>query len=125
MIVIEVRNDELLASLARQAAELGITDAAIVSLIGAANSFALSTIAEHDPAKDILTDFAVPARMSGTGDIINGAIHIHATMAVEGYLGLSGRLHRAEISTWPARAYVLPASPSDATALRSTAPQAP
>jgi uncharacterized protein len=125
MIVIEVHNDELLSSLARQAAELGITDAGIVSLIGAANSFALSTMAEHDPAKDILTDFAAPALMSGTGEIINGAIHIHATMAVEGYLGLSGHLHRAEIGTWPARVYVLPVSPSGATAVRATASEAP
>jgi predicted DNA-binding protein with PD1-like motif len=115
MIVIEVHDDELLGSLARQAAELGVTDAAIVSLIGAADSFALSTMPENDPAKDVLTDFAVPAQMSGTGEIINGTIHIHATMAVEGYLGLSGHLHRAEIGTWLARVYVLPVRPSGAT----------
>jgi hypothetical protein len=43
MQVLEVRNAELIESLTRQAAEHGITDAAIVTLIGAADSFTGST----------------------------------------------------------------------------------
>lgn len=56
MQVLEVRNAELIGSLIRQAAEHGISDAAIVALIGAAYSFTVSTRgrrphrAHHHPA---------------------------------------------------------------------------
>jgi predicted DNA-binding protein with PD1-like motif len=43
MQILEVRHAELIESLTRQAAEHGITDAAIVTLIGAAESFTVST----------------------------------------------------------------------------------
>jgi hypothetical protein len=48
MYVIEVRNAELIESLTKQAAEQGITDAAIVALIGAIDRFTVST----NPAGD-------------------------------------------------------------------------
>jgi uncharacterized protein len=106
MIAIEVRNAELMASLAQQAAERGVTNAAIVSLIGAVDSFTLSTMPADDPTKDILTDYAQPAEMSGTGEIVDGTVHVHAVMAVEGDRALSGHLHRADVGTWFARAYI-------------------
>jgi uncharacterized protein len=43
MHVLEVRNDELMDFITRQAAERGITCAAIVVLIGAVDSFTVST----------------------------------------------------------------------------------
>jgi len=43
MHVLEVRNDDLMDSITRQAAERGITYAAIVALIGAVDSFTVST----------------------------------------------------------------------------------
>jgi uncharacterized protein len=46
--------------------------------------------------------------MSGTGEVVNGQVHIHATMAVEGDRAVSGHLHRAQVGTWFARAYLLP-----------------
>jgi uncharacterized protein len=107
MHVIEIRNAELMETIAKQAAQLGVTNGAIVSLIGAADSFTISTMPEDDASKDIITEYSVPAEMSGTGEIVDGAVHIHAVMAVEGDRGVSGHLHRAEIGTWFARAYVL------------------
>jgi uncharacterized protein len=65
-----------------------------------------------DATKDVLTDYSQPAEMSGTGEIVGGVVHVHATMAVTGDVGLSGHLHRAEIGTWFARAYVIPATAS-------------
>jgi hypothetical protein len=105
--VIEVRNAELMSALAEQAARLGITDAAIVSLIGAADEFTISTMPANDATSDTVTTYAIPAEMSGTGEIVDGEVHIHAVMAVEGDQGLSGHLHRASISTHFARAYLL------------------
>lgn len=110
MITLEVRDAELMSSLSEQAAQYGLANAAIVSLVGAVDAFTISTMPAGDPAKDILTDYALPAEMSGTGEIVNGTVHVHAVMAVEGDRAISGHLHRAEVGTWFARAYVLPAS---------------
>lgn len=106
MQVIEVKQAELIESITRQAKDAGITNAAIVSLIGAVDAFTVSTMPEGDAGKDILTDYAIPAEMSGTGEIVEGAVHIHAVMAVEGDRAISGHLHRAQVSHWFARAYL-------------------
>lgn len=109
MIVIEIRDAELMESVTRQVAEHGVKNGAIVSLIGAVDGFTLSTMPADDASKDIITEYAQPAEMSGTGEIVDGVVHIHATMAVEGDRGLSGHLHRAVVGHWFARAYVVPA----------------
>jgi predicted DNA-binding protein with PD1-like motif len=110
MRVIEVRDGELLDGIARRAKELGITDAAIVSLIGAADSFTVSTMPAGAPRQDTVTDYAVPAEMTGTGEIVEGVPHVHAVMAVEGDRAIAGHLHRAQIGTWFARVYLVPVS---------------
>ena len=108
MLVIEIRDGELLDRIEQSAREHGITNAAIVTLIGAADSFRISTMPAGDATKDIITDYDLPAEMSGTGDVVNGRVHIHATMAVEGDRAISGHLHRAQVGTWFARVYLLP-----------------
>lgn len=112
MITLEVQHGELIEGLTKQAADAGITHGAIVSLIGAADSFTLSTMPANDASKDVLTDYSQPAEMSGTGEIVNGVVHVHATMAVAGDKGLSGHLHRAHVDTWFARAYIIPVTSS-------------
>lgn len=109
MHVFEVRNGELMKGIAEQATAAGIRNGAIVSLIGAADTFTVSTMPAGDPTSDVLTDYADPAEMSGTGEIVDGEVHIHAVMAIEGDLVVSGHLHRAHIGYHFARAYVLPA----------------
>jgi predicted DNA-binding protein with PD1-like motif len=108
VLVIEIRDGELLDSIEQSARERGITNAAIVTLIGAVDSFRISTMPADDATKDIITDYDLPAEMSGTGDVVEGKVHIHATMAVEGDRAISGHLHRAQIGTWFARVYLLP-----------------
>ncbi|MFJ3214638.1 PCC domain-containing protein [Kitasatospora sp. NPDC086801] len=107
MHVFEVKNAELIESITEQAKTAGVTDGAIVSLIGAADSFTVSTMPAGDPSADIVTGYDRPAEMHGTGEIVGGVVHIHATMAVEGDRGVAGHLHRAKIGAWFARAYVL------------------
>ncbi len=99
----------MLDGITRRAKELGITDAAIVSLIGAVDSFTVSTMPVADATKDTVTDYFVPAEMTGTDEITAGMPHVHAVMAVEGDRAIAGHLHAAHIGTWFARAYVLPA----------------
>ena len=48
-------NAELIESITQQAAERGITDAAIVALIGAADSFTTSTNPASDPTSHTIT----------------------------------------------------------------------
>jgi uncharacterized protein len=108
VVVIEVRNAELMETVATEAKRFDITNAAIVSLIGAVDSFTISTMPRDDATKDIITDYSVPAEMTGSGEIVNGAVHIHAVMAIEGDHAVAGHLHRAEIGTFFGRAYVIP-----------------
>ncbi|MFE3081757.1 PCC domain-containing protein [Nocardia tengchongensis] len=107
MHVFEVKNGELLAELAAQAQEAGIRDAAIVSLIGAADEFTISTMPADDALADNISRYALPAEMHGCGEIKDGVVHIHATMAVQGDRAVAGHLHAATIGAWFARAYVL------------------
>lgn len=107
MQVIEVLNAELMAALTAEAARRGITNGAIVSLIGAVDSFRISTMREGDATEDVITDYVMPAEMTGTGEIVDGIVHVHAVMAVEGDKAVSGHLHRAVIGTFFGRAYVI------------------
>ena len=108
MFVIEVRDGELLSAIEEAARERGIANGAIVTLIGAVDSFTVSTMPAGDATKDITTDYGQPAEMTATGEIVDGKPHIHAVMAIEGDRGVAGHLHRAQIGTWFARAYVTP-----------------
>jgi predicted DNA-binding protein with PD1-like motif len=91
VLVIEVRNAELLETVTAEARRHGIINGAIVSLIGAIDRFTISTIPAKDATQDVITDYTMPAEMTGTGEITDG------------------HLHQAEIGTWFARAYVLSA----------------
>lgn len=107
MQVIEVLNAELMETVTKEAERLGVTNGAIVSLVGAVDSFRISTMREDDATKDIVTDYNMPAEMTGTGEIVDGTVHIHAVMAVEGDKAVSGHLHRAEIGTFFGRVYII------------------
>ncbi len=107
MVVIEIRNGELIETVAKEAHRLGLDNGAIVSLIGAVDTFTISTMPATDARADVITDYAVPAEMTGTGEITDGTVHIHAVMALEGDRAIAGHLHRAQVGTWFARAYVL------------------
>ena len=107
MQILEVRNAELIESLTGQAAEHGITDAAIVTLIGAADSFTGSTPA-GDPTAHTITSNPLPTEMTATGEIIDGKPHIHAVMAIQGDRAVAGHLIQAHFGTSFAHAYVIP-----------------
>lgn len=109
MIVLEVRQGELMAELTAQAAARGIGDAAVVSLIGAVESFTVSTMPADDATKDVLTTYELPAEMHGTGEFVAGKPHLHVTMAVAGDRAICGHLHEAWVKTWFARVYVVEA----------------
>jgi predicted DNA-binding protein with PD1-like motif len=83
VVVVEVRNADLVETVAKEAKRLEITNGTIVSLIGSVDSFTISTMSKDDATKDIITNYTVPAEMTGTGEITDGTVHIHAVMAIE------------------------------------------
>ncbi|MGH3782294.1 MAG: hypothetical protein ACRDRO_17175 [Pseudonocardiaceae bacterium] len=62
MVVIEVRNAELMETVTNEAKRLDITNWAIVSLIGAVDSFTISTMPQLDATKDIITELLLTGR---------------------------------------------------------------
>ena len=62
MRIFEVRHAELMDSLTKQAAEQGITYAAIVALIGAVDSFTVSTNPAGDPTAHTIPPTPCPPR---------------------------------------------------------------
>jgi predicted DNA-binding protein with PD1-like motif len=106
--VIEVAEGELLEGIEAAAKAAGITDAVIVSLIGTADDFTISTPPLNDATRDQPLSYAMPAEMTGTGEITGGKPHLHVVMAVQGSKALAGHLVRAEIRTRSVRVYLLP-----------------
>ena len=108
MQVLEVRNAELIRSLTEQAAKHGITDAAIVTLIGAVDDFTVSTTPADDPTSHNISRYPLPAEMTATGEFIGGKPHIHAVMGVAGDRAIAGHLIKAQLGTSFARAFIIP-----------------
>jgi uncharacterized protein len=99
--------EEVVATIARKTAELGIRSGAIVSLIGAVESAAISTMPRDDATKDVITEYAQPLELLGTGEIKDGAVHIHVTVGSEGNQSFSGHLHHATVTSFFVNAYVM------------------
>lgn len=71
-------------SISRQLKEAGVTNGAVVSLIGAVDACGISNMAEADVKNDILTEYRQPFELSGTGEIKDGVLHLHVVLGREG-----------------------------------------
>ena len=99
--------EEVIETIQLRAAEEGITNGAIVSLIGAVDACAISNMPAHDAKSDIITEYRQPLELSGTGEITDGRAHIHVCLGREGDTALSGHLHWASVETFFVHAYVI------------------
>jgi predicted DNA-binding protein with PD1-like motif len=109
LIISAQPGEEILASISRQLAEHGVDNGAVVSLIGAVDRYCISNMPKGNAKDDILTEYDEPGELSGTGEIIDGALHVHAVLGTEGDNSRAGHLHWAHADTWFVRAYVMPA----------------
>ncbi|MDG4765113.1 DNA-binding protein [Solwaraspora sp. WMMD406] len=100
--------EEVIETIQRRAAEEGITNGAIVSLIGAVDACAISNMPAHDAKSDIVTEYQQPFELSGTGEITNGKVHIHVCLSRAGDTAIAGHLHWARVETFFVHAYALP-----------------
>ncbi|HZM77340.1 MAG TPA: DUF296 domain-containing protein [Candidatus Limnocylindrales bacterium] len=109
MLLLSVASgEEVMATLQHQITERGIENGAVVSLIGAVESAAVSTMAKDDASNDIITEYHQPLELSGTGEIKDGKLHVHVVLGAEGNATISGHLHWATVKTFFVNAYVLP-----------------
>lgn len=109
MIKIRVEpGGEVMKTLTAEVQAKGISDAAIVSLVGAVDEFCISNMPKEDAKQDILTEYTQPGELSGTGAINGGKVHIHVVLGQQDHSTLSGHLHWAKVNTWFVEAYILP-----------------
>jgi uncharacterized protein len=108
MLVVSVPpGGEVLETVERQAKQHGLTDAAIVALIGAVDAACISTMPASDPRRDIRTEYVAPMELSGTGELVDGRAHVHCVLALEGDRARSGHLHWARVQTHFVRVYLI------------------
>jgi hypothetical protein len=86
----------------------GSTPSPDAAIVGAIDSFTVSTNPAGDATAHTYSSYPLPAEMTATGEIVDGKPHIHAVIAVQGDRTIGGHLHQAHIRTSFARAYVIP-----------------
>ncbi|MEZ0088887.1 PCC domain-containing protein [Streptacidiphilus sp. EB129] len=87
---------DMIEALTAIAAERGIANAAVVSVVGAVRSFTLSTMKADNPREAVLTSGRF-AEVSGNGEILGGVPNLHVTCGVEGGQALAGHLQAADV----------------------------
>jgi predicted DNA-binding protein with PD1-like motif len=100
--------EEVMDSLGKQLKEHGITNGAVVSLIGAIDACAISNMPAGNAREDIVTEYRQPFELSGTGEVKDGVLHLHVVLGREGDTALTGHLHWAQVDTFFVNAYVIP-----------------
>lgn len=109
MFVITVgKGQEVLETVAQECKNRGVTDAAVVSLIGAVEGATISVMAKDDAQVDKPFTFNEPLEITGSGEIFDGQVHIHVVAGGEGYGTNAGHLHSATVDTFFVRVYVEP-----------------
>jgi predicted DNA-binding protein with PD1-like motif len=58
---------------------------------------------------DYLRSYDQPSELTGTGEVVDGKVHLHVTLAGEDVVA-AGHLHRAMVRTFFVHAYVTPLS---------------
>jgi len=100
------KDQEVIAALGAAIAELGVTDGAI-TLIGAVHEARISVMRKSDALDDLIRDYAQPFELTGTGEVVDGKVHVHVTLAGED-LTVAGHLHAATVREFFVHAYVSP-----------------
>ncbi|MFE6054112.1 PCC domain-containing protein [Kitasatospora sp. NPDC056446] len=109
MRIFEVRNGDLIESLTRQIKAPWIPDAAIVTVVGIVDDFAVLTTPSDDPGTQRLHEYDKPGGIvSAVGEVRDGQVRLHASFAVDEGRVIGGHVQRATIGRHFARVYLLP-----------------
>jgi predicted DNA-binding protein with PD1-like motif len=105
--VIDIRDGEVVEQLQKTIAERGILNAGM-SLVGGVDAFTISTMPAHNALQDDITTYEQPGELMGTGEVVDGQVHVHVVCGIEGDEAKAGHLHAATVKTFFVRAYVSP-----------------
>ena len=102
------KGQEVLLTVQAAVTALGITAGAI-TLIGAVQESTVSVMKKGDAEADYLRSYDQPFELTGTGEVVDGTVHLHVTLAGEDVIA-AGHLHSAMVRTFFVHAYVTPLS---------------
>lgn len=100
------KDQEVVETVQAAVTGLGITAGAI-TLIGAVQESTVSVMKKDDARTDYLRSYDQPFELTGTGEVVDGTVHVHVTLAGEDLIA-AGHLHSAMVRTFFVHAYVTP-----------------
>ena len=105
MYLVKVEKDqEVLETLGAAVKTLGVEDGSI-TLIGAVQECTVSVMAKENALDDHLRTYNQPFELTGTGEVVDGKIHVHVVLGGED-VTVAGHLHSATVRDFFVRAYV-------------------
>ncbi|XVU26834.1 PCC domain-containing protein [Actinoplanes sp. CA-054009] len=103
--VVQVDKDQEVLRVVQEEVERLEIGNAVITMIGAVNEAEVSVMAKGDESVDYLRRYSQPMELSGTGEVVEGKVHLHVTLAGED-ITAAGHLHRAVVGGFFVRAYV-------------------
>ncbi len=98
------KGQEVIDTIERDVAKRKIENASI-TLIGAIQEATVSVMKKDGAKSDYLREYDQPFELTGTGEVVDGQVHVHVTLAGEDVV-VAGHLHRAMVRDFFVRAYV-------------------
>ncbi|MBM2618683.1 DNA-binding protein [Actinoplanes sp. LDG1-06] len=103
--VVHVSGGEEVLQVVQQEVDRLDLGGAVITLIGAVNEADISVMARNDESVDHVRRYSQPMELSGTGEVVDGRVHLHVTLAAEDFVA-AGHLHRAVVGGFFVRAYL-------------------
>jgi predicted DNA-binding protein with PD1-like motif len=103
--ILQVDKGEEVMDKLRELVELSRVTHGSMTLIGAVHECTVSVMRKDDALNDLLRSYDQPFELTGTGEVVNGDVHVHVTLGGEDVV-VSGHLHRAMVRDFFVRAYL-------------------
>jgi len=106
MLKIEiVKSEEIIKKVTAVIKKNKINNASLM-VIGGIDSCCISTMSKDDAKKYISCVYNEPLELTGTGEIVDGIIHIHVTLGREDKTTLMGHLQWGKVESWFVHVYI-------------------
>lgn len=108
MLKIEVKQGERVIEKVQAAVrQWNIKNAAIVSVIGAVKTCTISNMHPENSAEDFVNTYKEQLELSGSGEVIDGKVHIHCVVSRSGAEALAGHLQDAVVGDHFVHVYLI------------------